>query len=440
MDLKILILTTFNTVRKLSLRRKLLLSHFILTQTQTLRFLIHHAKTDSGEFGPSLSENEVLIQRQCRESSLIYGRSDPCFGSSIIESNISCCYCYDRYPNFVLVDDEWSSHRIKFGAQPTTKPIFQSNDLLYWFCAEPRNNPLNTNWTKYENMKEKIVVVTGKFGYNDQFSNDVSYFCNDAKETGLFNNSNIHCYSESPSFIIEDARFAKHLKFRTDPNDVSAKGGGYWFHKSVLLRHHMENEEDGKYIIWADNDRFNFFQHGSFQGLMVAVEERNADFAIEELVGCPEKQWSKEDILQAFNVSESVRESNQLNANAVVIRNSPKMRRFVDAWVDCVSNFHMVSDEESVIPNRNDFMDNRHDQSLLGLLMKQFLSNESMIGPPARPYHDIATLHTYQLDEKNFELLNCPFKDSYDSTEPLTTNINEAYGPNVSLNTNVNII
>jgi hypothetical protein len=361
-------------------------------------------------FGSPLSDKEITIQSQCRASSLFHDASDPCFSSSgIIESDTACCYCYDRYPNFVIADEKWSMHRNKFGAPPTTKAVYQSNELLYWFCAEPRNNTIDSNWTKYENVKDKITVVTGKLGHNDQFRDEVDSSCNSLKAFGLINDSNIHCYSDSPSFVLEDTRFEKHLKYRTDPEDVSARGGGYWFHKSVLLRHHMKEEDDGKYIIWADNDRLNYFRHGHFQNLIVTIEERGADFTIEEIPYSPEKKWSKEDMLQAFNVSEELRESNQANANAMVIRNCPKMRRFVDAWVDCVSNWHMVSDEESVLPNRADFKENRHDQSLLGLLMKQFLSNDTVVGPPVRPYHDYPVLYTYNLDEGIVEQVKCPF-------------------------------
>jgi hypothetical protein len=384
-------------------------------------------------FGRVKSKNEKLILSRCRKASLLYTPSnlDPCFGTSIIETNISCCFCYDRYPNFILDDDKWLPHRKKLGVSPQQSlwslflakfgihipTAISTNRLLYWFCALSQNNTLLlNNWTKYDVVKNNLIVVTGKFGYNNQFGHDVNVFCNKVKKTGLIeDDNNIYCYTKLPTFILQDTRFAKHLQYLTNPDDVSARGGGYWFHKSVLLRYRMENEEDGKYIIWADNDRFNFFRRGHFQGLIIAMEERSADFAIEELPRCPEKQWSKEDMLQAFHVNESGRESNQVNANAMVIRNSPKMRRFVDAWVDCVSDWHMVSDDKSIIPNRVDFVENRHDQSILGLLVKQFLSNESVIGPPVRPYHKVGTMHTYHMAEKQFEDVKCPFKTFYES-------------------------
>jgi hypothetical protein len=322
---------------------------------------------------------------------------------------VKCCFCYDRYPNFVIVDNQWSTHITNFGAPPAIKPIHQRNEFRYWFCVETQNNTIDMDWAKYDNVKEDIVVVSGKFGNNDQFRDAVNHFCGRLKESDLVNDSNVYCYSELPAFVLEDKRFERHLRYRIDPNDVSARGSGYWFYKSVLLRHHMEKSDDGKVFIWADNERLNFFQNGHFQGLITTFEERRADFAIEELVGCPEKQWSKEDILFSFNASEVVRESNQFNANAMVIRNSPKMRRFIDAWVDCVSNWHMLSDENSIIPNGISFSENRHDQSILGLLVKQFLSNETIIGPPVRSFQDGATLHSFQLDDTNLELVSCPF-------------------------------
>jgi hypothetical protein len=366
--------------------------------------------TASGEFGQPQTENEQLIEKVCRTSTLNNYKTEPCFASNIIESNTTCCFCYDRYPDFVIYDKKWSSHANKFGTPPDTPIPNPSNTVLYWFCAEPRINTMDKEWIRFENLKDKVVVLTGMFGHKNPFHDHVTSTCNGIKGMGRVNESNVFCYSEFPSYILEDTRFRRHMQYIINPKDESARGGGYWFFKSVLLRHYMETMEDGAYIIWVDADQFMFFEHGHYEVVMVTMEARNADFAIEELPGYwSEKQFSKEDVLHAFNATELTRDSGQLNGNAMVIRNSPKMRRFVDAWVDCVSNWHMVSDEPSILPNRQDFIENRHDQTLISLLVRTFLTNQWMIGPPVRPYHQVGTMHTYQLEDQNVDMVKCPF-------------------------------
>jgi hypothetical protein len=43
-----------------------------------------------------------------------------------------------------------------------------------------------------------------------------------------------------------------------DPQDLSAKGGGFWFHKPVLLRHHLDLYSEGELLALADVDRMDF--------------------------------------------------------------------------------------------------------------------------------------------------------------------------------------
>ena len=203
------------------------------------------------------------------------------------------------------------------------------------------------------NVKAKLVVVTGKWGPGDGYKHQVDEYCRRVEETGFFERDNIFCYSESPEYVLQDERFSRHLWYRSDPNDMSVRGAGYWFQKSVTVRHHMDLIEDGALIIWADVDRIDFFRQGTFNALLETMERRGADFSIEHQGGL-ENGWTKEDALRAFNATPSMRETKQVNANAWVVRNSASMRKFLDAVIECVADWHMVSDDPSVFPNRRE--------------------------------------------------------------------------------------
>jgi galactosyl transferase GMA12/MNN10 family len=302
-----------------------------------------------------------------------------------------------------MEDEKWSLHLAKLGTKSNSKA-----KASYWFCAQPRRNHLEQGWTNV-NVEGTLVVVSGKWGYNDTFKNSVDQFRHEVERTGYFTPQNIFCYSQSPNFVLSDKRFTRHLQYRIDPDDVSKRGGGYWLHKPLTLRHHMDYYKDGALIVWVDLDRRNFLEQGHFNAVVETLEKRDADIVVEQNAALPESIWTKEDMLRAFNASTATRSSGQLNANAIVIRNSRKMRSFMDAWIDCMANWHMVSDEASIYPNRNGFKEHRHDQSLLGMLVQHFMMNKTVVGPPARQYtmSGFSALHTYTLDEHR--KVFCPF-------------------------------
>jgi hypothetical protein len=151
---------------------------------------------------------------------------------------------------------------------------------------------------------------------------------------------------------------------------------------------------------------------------MEAMDRRKADLVV-EILDSIERLYTKEDVLLAFDATEEMRTSRQVNANALVVRNSPKMRRFMEAVVECSSDWHMISDEVSLFPNHPQFQEHRHDQSILSMMVKKFLFNEPLlIGPPAQPYNvGFCAFHTYKLfdhdDKSRIQQPYCPFPSFY---------------------------
>lgn len=342
--------------------------------------------------------------------------------SGPLATNTTCCYCYSEYPRFVLVDsvEKWHNHVLPLKEQDrNSQPDAYENN--YWFCAEERENGLARNWTHVDapafqsssSNQSRVALVTGKFSHNNSFQTEVNAHCRRVLATGFFSQDgwDLFCYGESPDFVVQNPRFQRHMRYRTDPDDLSAKGGGYWFHKSVLLRHHMNQYGDGDYLIWTDIDRLDFVRQGSFNAILETMATRKDDLLIESMAWSSEHIFTKGDMLAAFNASETLRQSLQVNANAIVFRVSPGMKRFINAWIECVSDWHMVSDEQSVIPNSPDYHDHRHDQSILGLLIKKFMTRQSAVGPPARTYHQRSHYHTFKLLDNVYPL--CPFTSFY---------------------------
>lgn len=362
------------------------------------RLCFANVAIDEGVFGQGLPRNdkEQIIIRQCLELSGYTFHNYPqrvrvdCLGP--LATNTSCCYCY------------FSRHY---------EELNSTGSFKYWSCAVERNHSLAPlNASRIEATKRKrVALVTGRFGYGDYFKPEVDAYCDKIRAMNVIEPTCMHCFWDSPDFVLQNRNFSRHLRYRSDPNDVSAKGGGFWFHKTVLLQHYLNVYSDGDYLVYTDIDRIDYFRTGTFHATVETLARRGDDLVVEVIGNAAEASFTKEDMLVAFDASESMRSSSQPLANMIVMRNSPTMKRFVDAWVDCSSDWHMVSDEPSLLPERKDFSAHRHDQSIFSLLLKRHMKVQEVVGPPARPYQYISQISTYKFRDGADP--SCPFTSFY---------------------------
>ena len=274
---------------------------------------------------------------------------------------------------------------------------------------EPRTYSLpvdimNIRYFKEKNIfhntfNQQIVLTSGKFGYNNTFQKDVIESCTVIENKNLFDN--VHCHYDDEIFMVNDTRFERPRQYLYNASD-----DGYWFHKVIVIRYYMDYYKDNDYILWVDHDYIDRIEPLGLYKMIQVMDERHADIILELLSGI-EQDWTKEDMLVAFNASEAVRNTFQVWGGFQFVRNTASMRQFYDELITCNANYHMISDESSILPNTNQhYQENRHDQSILSLFYKIFLSNQTVIGPPVQSYFDLNryTFHLY-----NTTTVSCPF-------------------------------
>jgi hypothetical protein len=227
--------------------------------------------------------------------------------------------------------------------------------------------------------------ITAKFGRNNRFAEQVSNFAHFVNASGIFASDHIFPYSEFPDFILSDARFAQHTEFLRNESHPSAHGGGYWFWKSVLLQHHLKQAQDGDFVVYLDADQTNFVP--TLPSIMRVMHERQANLAVRQL-HLLQKHWTKPGVHDVYcpRMTRHDIETDlffQVEAGRVVLRKSTSTVELIDAWVDMVSNYHMLSDEavvlSSAVSNATNpttpftipgLQKHRHDQSLFSALLQ----------------------------------------------------------------------
>jgi hypothetical protein len=92
----------------------------------------------------------------------------------------------------------------------------------------------------------------------------------------LFDPQEVFCYWDTPDYALQDPRFAQHLLYQNDPADVSTKGGGFWFHESVLFCATLWTCT--RCFVYTDVDRIDL---GSFRAMLETMQNRNDDLAVD---------------------------------------------------------------------------------------------------------------------------------------------------------------
>lgn len=184
----------------------------------------------------------------------------------------------------------------------------------------------------------------------------------------------------SPSDFEDDilSTLATHLS----PN---VRGYGYWSWKPYFILKTLNAQEHDAVIHWMDagcwlnsagrdrlQDYFSMaFDHPTgilaFQAENVSLDPKLEFFSL------PESRWSKGDLLDHFGVRDNPKiiNSNQIEATTFFVRNSAFATRVIQQWMDIhLNSFHLTDDTPSIAPNHINFIEHRHDQSVLSILFK----------------------------------------------------------------------
>ena len=223
---------------------------------------------------------------------------------------------------------------------------------------------LNHTTTKY---------VTAKFGrYENQFAQELTTIKNLIISNGGFQPNQIEAHGKVfPNFITKDVRWERHLEFTSDMT-VTDLGGGYWFWKPPLIEYHLNSIEDNEYMIYGDSDLWDHLVW--LPELLEVMKDRNANLALYHN-NFPENAWTKRDLYELLcDVRERYMPNDrtfQWHTGLLILKKTKGTIELMNAWTKLASNYHWISDEDSVIPNHPEvFKEHRRDQSILSLLLK----------------------------------------------------------------------
>ena len=165
----------------------------------------------------------------------------------------------------------------------------------------------------------------------------------------------------------------------------NVRGFGYWVWKPEIILKSLEKINEGDVLLYCDagchlnkkgkEKLCEYFEktNNSKPGISVAQFVIESDDKNLESENNLEKEWTKGDIFDFFNARERVYIYNtgQFQGGIIFIKKTKNTIDFIKKWALVFEqNFNLVDDSPSKSKNFEEFKENRHDQSILSILLK----------------------------------------------------------------------
>lgn len=145
------------------------------------------------------------------------------------------------------------------------------------------------------------------------------------------------------------------------------RGGGYWLWKPYIIYTTLLTLQEGDILFYMDS-KYYFTQ--PFAGLYedylkthdIMLWKNKPNDRIYSM-----KHWCKMDVLQKYSMDKMTL-LEDCWAGALLLRTTKETVEYMNKWLHMCCSYHDITDSPSILPNVPEFIEHRHDQSLLSIL------------------------------------------------------------------------
>ena len=167
---------------------------------------------------------------------------------------------------------------------------------------------------------------------------------------------------ETKSYSYEDI----DLLFKIKNCEIlqSVRGGGYWLWKPYIILDMLNNIDDGDYLIYMDSGAY--LMHDPQKYLDMIDEGGVLCFSMVQKTS----KWTKGDCFHILDSELKFKDNNQIQGTYLFLQKNINCINFIKEWLYNCCNVNMISDKPNIyLDNYSDFIDHRHDQSILSLMV-----------------------------------------------------------------------
>jgi hypothetical protein len=162
-------------------------------------------------------------------------------------------------------------------------------------------------------------------------------------------------------------------KFKTDNHSIFSlhKGGGYWLWKSYIINKTLEKLNENDILFYLDS-KYYFLE--DFKGLYDDYLLTNDILIFKNKPNEPSyfmKNWCKMDVIVKYDIYDEVFNKNAdiCWAGAIILKKNKNSEKYMKEWLDISCDYQNITDSPSILKNSDDFIEHRHDQSCLSVVL-----------------------------------------------------------------------
>jgi hypothetical protein len=203
------------------------------------------------------------------------------------------------------------------------------------------------------------------FGAGANFIDATNRLVNQASKTNIFDESvsyNDTDLKQMPEFWSIHGQFIK--------NNPRLYGYAIW--KPFLVMKELERLKDGDILFYADSGcEFDLDCENpkeEFEKIMAILKE----YKFIATLCNSDRNMNKMDTVYALDMQDHPEcLTEQIQSTTFVLEKCERTTEFVKEWYELCCNYFLINDDPSVRPNRDDFDEHRHEQSVMSLLLKK---------------------------------------------------------------------
>jgi hypothetical protein len=154
----------------------------------------------------------------------------------------------------------------------------------------------------------------------------------------------------------------------------SSRGGGYWLWKPYIINETLKKINDNDFLFYIDTKYYFiedftklYSEHMKNNDLLVWKNKPNEQVFYM-------KNYCKMDVINKYNMFDKVFNENAEDcwAGALVIKKNVNTVNIIKEWLDMCCIYENITDSPSNQRNSSLFIDHRHDQSLLSVVLHKY--------------------------------------------------------------------
>jgi hypothetical protein len=201
----------------------------------------------------------------------------------------------------------------------------------------------------------------------EEYLENAQEICKSALNKGMFDTVKIYTYDDIDEvFIFKN----KHIL-------SNKRGAGFWLWKPYIIQKHLLNIDEGDILCYCDSSYLFLYNIRNISDNWLKNKNICVPHNKPNEQSWFERNYTKLDTLILMNVNknlyESYRSTYQAWAGFILLRKGLNSMRFIGEWLTYSQDNRIISDSKSVFgPEDKLFIDNRHDQSILSILIKKW--------------------------------------------------------------------